>query len=91
VAPERVDLRSTVTVSGRNRAVRSSGPNTRIPASTPLSRIGASRISPRTRSGAIAAVSSATFAPRDVPPKTAWAAPTWSRSATTCSANAVTE
>ena len=46
---------------------------------------------PRTRSGAMAATSSETLAPSEVPPITACAAPRWSSSATTCSPNAVME
>ena len=60
-----------------------------IPASTALSRTGISTSSPRTRPGASTATSSETLAPSDVPPMTAWSAPRWSSSSTTCSAKAV--
>ena len=77
--------------NGNTRAPSSSGANDTMATSSALSRTGISRIRPRTRSGAIAATSSATLAPSDVPPMTAWLAPSSSSSATTCRANDVTE
>ena len=87
----RVTRRSPLTVNGRNRAANINGAKARIPASTALSSTGISTIRPRTRSGARSATSRLTLAPREVPPMTAWSAPRWSSSATTCSAKALIE
>ncbi len=87
----RVIARSPSTVNGRNRAANISGAKARMPASTALSSTGISTSSPRTRSGARSATSSATFAPSEVPPTIAWGASRWSSRATTCSAKAVME
>ena len=76
----RVTQRSAETLSGRNRAANISGAKAMIPASTALSSTGISSSSPATRSGAVAASSSETLAPSDVPPTTACSAPRWSSS-----------
>ena len=87
----RVRARTEDTVQGRYLAANISGTNARIPACRPLSSTGISRISPWVRCGQVAANSSETFAPSDIPPMTARSAPRWSSSASTWSANDETE
>ncbi len=87
----RVSSRRPLTVNGANRAANMIGTKATIPASSALSSTGISTIRPLTRAGAVAATSSETLAPSDVPPITAWSAPRWSSRATTWSPNALIE